>query len=151
MSDASRTSLSSRGRVDHRPPLDPEAEQRRRTPSIERAATIEPAATIELDAAGVVLTIDAAAEALLADRTALGRPLAERATADDRATLLTLLADLRPGGTALRTELGLRCADGHELHAAIIAVPAGDPAARAPVTTYLRDVSRQHATERVLA
>jgi len=146
MSDASRTSQSSRERVDDDAPAHrgPAGER-------ERETTIEREATIELDASGVVMAIDDAAEALLGDRSALGRALAERTVPSDRPLLQALLAELRPGATALRAELGLCCADGHELRAAVIAVPAAEPTQPARATAYLHDVSRQHATERVLA
>ncbi len=85
------------------------------------------------------------------DRTALGQPLADLAVEPDRPALAALLGALRPGGPALRASFGLRCADGHVVHTAIIATAAGDPGAPAGLTAYLHDISAQRSAEQALA
>jgi len=120
---------------------------------------IEPEARVSLDADGVVVAIDEAAEELLGDRTALGRPLTDLAVEADRPALSALLGGLRPDGPALRTSFGLRRGDGHVVPTALLAIaspgvgaPAGgDPSATAQVTAYLHDISAQHSAEQALA
>jgi diguanylate cyclase (GGDEF)-like protein len=141
VSDTSRTSAWLRDRVSEDAADDPRGEG---------PPTIEQEATIELDGDGVVVAMNDAAGALLGDPSPLGRPLAERAVESVRTLLRRLIGDVRPGGPALRAEFGLLCADGFELRTGIIAL-AADPTAPSDVTLFLRDVSTQRSTERVLA
>jgi diguanylate cyclase (GGDEF)-like protein len=121
---------------------------------VDEVLSIEHAARIDLDQDGVIVGIDDTARALLGDpRAALGQPLADLAIEAYRPALRTLLDRVQPGGPALRAELGLRCGDGQELRAAVIAV-APDPPAPSPspshATVFLRDLSNQRSTDRIL-
>jgi diguanylate cyclase (GGDEF)-like protein len=93
------------------------------------------------------VAMDAEAEQLLGGHGRLGHPLVDLAVESDRPAVRTLLERLEAG--SLRTEVGLRCADGHVLHAALLVAAGSDQSAGA--TVYLHDISSHRSTVQVLA
>ncbi len=121
------------------------------TPDSRTRDAREAEATVALDENGVVLTVDDAAEALLGNRAAIGRPLADLAVERDRPALRALLAAALPGKPAFRAGFRLRRADDRVVQTEIIAVATADPAGPPGVTAFLHAISDQRSAEQALA